>query len=113
MTSVFWTSTSTATEGSTRADGLDRQHGVEERPAAAAEALGDLDAHHAQLEQLVDEVSRDLGVLVHLADERPDLLVGELADAVAEEHLVFREGRQGERQGGFLGHGASPGIDGK
>ena len=31
----------------------------------------------------------NLGVLVHLADERPDLRVGEFADAVAEDGFVF------------------------
>ena len=34
---------------------FDGQHGVEEAGAAAAVALGDLDAHHAEVEQLVDE----------------------------------------------------------
>src|SRR5947208_8420089 len=34
-------------------------------------------------------------MLVHLAHERPDLPVGKLIDAVAEEHLVFGQGGQG------------------
>ena len=55
MTSVFWTSTSTPTDGSTRDNAFDREHRVEERAAGAAEAFRDLDAHHAELEQLVDQ----------------------------------------------------------
>ena len=73
---------------------LDRQDGMEERRAAAAVALGDLDAHDAEVEQLVDERARDLGVLVHLADERPDLAVRELVHAVAEQPFVFGQRRQ-------------------
>ena len=44
-------------------------------------ALRDLDAHDPQLEELVDEGARDLGVLVHLPHERPDLAIRELVDA--------------------------------
>ena len=58
---------------------------MEERAAGAAVGLGDLDAHDAELEQLIDERARDLRLLVHFADERPDLRVGELAHAVAED----------------------------
>ena len=50
-------------------------------------------------------VRGNLGVLVHLADERPDLGVGELAHAVAEDDLVF--GEHGQRLGvldGLFGH---------
>ena len=60
----------------------------------AAEGLGDLDAHDAEIEQLVDQRPRDLRLLVHLADERPDLRLGELADAVAEQLLVFGQDRE-------------------
>ena len=35
-----------------------------------------------------------LRVLVHFADERPDLPVGELVDAVAEQPFVVGQGRQ-------------------
>ena len=94
MTSVFWTSTSTPTDGIDPRERFDGQHGVEERGAGAAVALGDLDAHDAELEQLVDELAGHLGVLVHLADERPDLAVGEFVDAVAEQRFVFGQTRQ-------------------
>ena len=73
---------------------LDGQHRVEERAAGAAEAFRHLDAHHAELEQLLDERRRNLGLLVHLADERADLPVRELVDAVAEQRFVFGQPRQ-------------------
>ena len=39
-------------------------------------------------------VARNLGVLVHLADERADLAIGEFVHAVAEEAFVLRQNRQ-------------------
>ena len=85
---------------------LDREDRVEEPAAAAAERFGDFDAHHAEIEQLVDQRPRDLRLLVHFADERPYLRVREFADAVAEQPLVF--GERGERMrsrvGGQGGH---------
>ena len=74
---------------------FDREHRVEERAAGAAEAFRHLDAHHAELEQLLDQLRRELRVLVHLARERADFLVGELVNAVAENHFVFGQPRQG------------------
>ena len=75
---------------------------MEEARAAAAERLGDLDAHHAELEQAVDQRARDLRLLVHLADERPYFAVRELVHAVAKQPLVLREDGQ-RRSGGFGG----------
>ncbi len=43
----------------------------------------------------IDERSRNLGVLVHLPDERPHLGVSELADAIPEDGFVFRQDGQG------------------
>ena len=94
MTSVFCTSTSTPTDGSTRDSASTASTEWKKRRAAAAERLGNLDAHDAEVEQLVDERARDLRVLVHLADERPDFAIGELVDAVAEQPLVFGQRRQ-------------------
>ena len=74
---------------------------MEEAGAGAAVGLRDLDGHDAEVEQLVDERARDLGVLVHFPHERPDLGLGELADAVAENDFVFR-GQQGQRRLGVL-----------
>ena len=74
---------------------LDGEHGVKERRAGAAVGLGNLDAHDAEVEQLVDELWRNLRVLVHLADERPDFAIGEFVDAVAEEGFVLAEPCEG------------------
>ena len=86
---------------------LDGEHRVEERAAGAAVALGDLDAHDAELEQLVDErragSSRARPSRGRAAGPAP---VGELADAVAEDRFVF--GQDGQRlcvSCGILGHG--------
>ena len=49
---------------------------------------------HAEREQLVDELAGNLRLFVHLADERPDLAVGELVDAVAEDDFVLGQARQ-------------------
>ncbi len=79
---------------------------MEEARAGAAVRLGDLDAHDAQAEQVVDEVAGHLRVLVHLPDQRANALIGEFEDAVAKELFVFRE--DGERRAAddrFLRHG--------
>ena len=68
---------------------------MEEAGAAAAVAVGNLDAHHAEREQLVDQRGRELRVLVHLADQRADFLVRELVHAVAQEPFVLGQSRQG------------------
>jgi hypothetical protein len=79
-----------------RFDGQDR---VEEGRAGSAVGLGDLDAHRAELEQLVDEVPRNLRVLVHVVHARPDFAVGELVHAVTEEFFVLA--KLGQRGQGF------------
>ena len=57
-------------------------------------------------------VARDLRVLVHLADERPDFAVGELVDAVAEQPLVLGQGGQRRACGSYsIGHVADVSID--
>src|SRR5437016_14357584 len=63
--------------------------------------FGHLDTHDAELEELVDEGTGDAAVLVHVADERANLAVGELEDGVTKEALVFGERRQ--RGAGGLG----------
>ena len=68
---------------------------MEEPGAAAAEFLRDLDAHHAELEELLDEAGRNLRALVHLAAERADLAIRELIHAVAKQAFVFGQARQG------------------
>ena len=65
MTSVFCTSTRTPAglDAGERLDGQDR---VEERAAAAAVLLGNLDAHQAELEKIRFQVFVEDGLLVHL-----------------------------------------------
>jgi hypothetical protein len=67
---------------------------VKEARTAAAVRLGDLDPHDAEIEQLRDQRRRDLGVLVHVADQRSDFAVREFVDAVPEKPFVF--GQRGE-----------------
>ena len=81
---------------------LDGEDGVEEGRAAAAERLGDFDAHHAELEQAIDQRARDLRLLVHLADKGPYFAVRELVHAVVKQALVLREDGQ-RRSCGFGG----------
>ena len=83
---------------------LDREHRMEERAAGAAEALRHLDAHHAELEQLLDQLGRELRVLVHFARERADFPVRELVDAVAKNRFVFGQPRQRGHGGHGLAH---------
>ena len=94
---------------------LDREHGVEERSARAAVALGHLDAHHAEVEQLVDQRARERRVLVHLADERRDLAPRELEHAVPEQQLVLVEGGESAagRGGRWIGHGSLDWVAGR
>ena len=73
---------------------------MEEGGSGAAAAVGYFDAHRAEGEQPVDERARHPSLLIHLTDQRSDLAVGELEQAVAEEPLVVRERRKG---GGHLG----------
>ena len=78
---------------------LDRQDRFEEFRAASAVLLGNLNAHQAELEEIVDQVFVEDALFVHLFDQRTDLLVGELADVVAEENFVFGESGEGGRSG--------------
>ena len=84
---------------------LDGEHGVKKAGAAAAQVFGNLDSHDAEPEQLVDERAGNGGVIVHLTDERADLAVGELVDAVADHALFVGERRQRGRRPGRSGFG--------
>ena len=85
-------------------DGQDR---FEELGGASAVLLGNLNAHQAELEEIVDEIFVEDALLVHLLHQRTDLLVGELADVVAEENFIFGErgSGAGERLQSGFGHG--------
>ena len=67
---------------------LDRQHGVKEARPGAPIGLGDFDTHDPEVEQLADELARHVGLLVHVADERTNVALGELLHAVPEQDLV-------------------------
>ena len=67
MTSVFCTSTKTPTDGSTRESASTARTAWKNVAPAPPYDLGNLDAHHAEIEQLLDELLRNLCVLVHLA----------------------------------------------
>ena len=94
MTSVFCTSTRTPTEGSTRDSASTARTEWKKVRAGAAVGFGNLDAHDAEVEELVDELAGHLRLLVHVADERPDLSIGELVHAVAEQRFVVGQRRQ-------------------
>ena len=71
--------------------------------------LGDLDPHDPELEAGVDQLAGDLRLLVHLAHEGPDPLLGEVAHDLAEGLLVV--GEVGERQAAqVLGHRSSSAV---
>ena len=68
---------------------LDGDHREEEVPAGPAEGLRDLDAHDAEVEQLVDQRAGHLRPLVHLADQRRHLGFRERADVALQQALLF------------------------
>ena len=82
---------------------FNRQHRVEEPGAGASLRFGDLDGHHAKLEQLVDELARNLCLLIHLPHAGTDLAVRKVVHAVPEQRLVFPEGGQ-SRESFSLSH---------
>ena len=97
LTSVFCTSTITPDEASTRDNSSTASMASKNLAPPAAVLLGDLDAHQPELEKIVDEVFIKNTLLVHFFDQRTNLLVGKLADVVAEENFVIRE--RGQRGG--------------
>ena len=74
--------------------GYDR---FKELAARAAVLLRNLDAHQTELKELVYQAVIEYRLFVHLFRQRTNLVVGELADVVAEQNLVF--GKSGERRG--------------
>ena len=97
LTSVFCTSTITPEDASTRDSSSTARIASKNFAAASAVLLGDLDAHQAELKEIVDQILVEDALFVHLLDQRTDLLIGELADVVAEKNFVF--GERGERRG--------------
>jgi hypothetical protein len=60
----------------------------------AAVRVGDLNAHDVEVEEAVEQCARDRALLVHLTDERADLLVGELVHAVIDQPFNVGESRK-------------------
>ncbi len=56
--------------------------------------FGNLDAHHTEVEELLQQRARNLCVLIHLAGERTNFPVRELVDAVPQQPLVLRQSGQ-------------------
>jgi hypothetical protein len=77
---------------------LDRQDGVKEAGTTTTERVRDLDAHDAEVEQLLDEAFRDACPVIHLADQRSHLTAGKVAHGVTEEPFVRCELGQRRRR---------------
>ena len=57
--------------------------------------FGNLDAHEAELKELVNEFLLEDALLVHFLGEGTNTLLGELPDVVAKQDFVFGERGQG------------------
>ena len=64
----------------------------------------DLDRHHAEVEQLVDEGLGDRRLLIHFSDERRDLRFRKRADVGAEELFVLGQAAERRRELCDFGH---------
>src|SRR5579863_445397 len=87
---------------------FDRKNGLKKLCAAPAVLLGNLNPHQPQLEKLVDEIFVEDSLLVHLFDQRTDLLVSKLVNVVAEKNFIFGERSQWSGNGSLqrsFGHG--------
>ena len=81
------------------------EHAVEGGEAEAAEALGHVQVHQAELVRLRDHVGRVGLVLVVLGRLRPDLLRGEVARELAEVLLLLAQGERNARADTLLDRG--------
>src|SRR6266700_2929985 len=68
---------------------------MKERPPSAPIRIVDFDSHDTEAKQALNELWRNLCVVVHFADERANLAVGELENAVPEQRFVLAELRKG------------------
>jgi hypothetical protein len=66
---------------------------IEARAAQAAVGFGDLDVHEPGLEGALQDLARELVVLVVVGGDRRDLLLGEVARGRDEGLLLFGEGQ--------------------
>jgi hypothetical protein len=84
---------------------LHRQYSVEQARPGAAERLGHFDPHDAQVEQLVDEIPGNSGLVIHFPHARPDFAGGKFLHALAEQLLVVGQaGERGRKICGRFGH---------
>ena len=74
---------------------LNRQNRVKERAAAAAVALGNLDAHHAEIEELWHEVGRKRRLVIHGSHPGADLGGGEFQHGIEQQPLIVCQTRKG------------------
>jgi hypothetical protein len=77
---------------------------MKEGGASASMRFGNLDSHDAKVKQAREQIRPDLCVRVHLTDERTYFAIREFVDAVAEQHFVLAELRQGNREAVSLLH---------
>src|ERR1017187_4920239 len=75
-------------------DGQDR---LKKLAARSTVLLRNLDAHQAELKELVDQAVIEHRLFVHLFRQRTNLVAGKLAAVFAEQNLVF--GESGDRRG--------------
>ena len=73
-----------------RANASDRQDRVEEAGAGAAVLFGNLDAHHAELEQRRQEGQVERRLLVHLRHLRQNALLREVEHGIEKQPFVVR-----------------------
>jgi hypothetical protein len=76
---------------------LDGQECLKEFAARATVLLGNFDSHQSQLKKLVEQSAVEHRLFVHFLGQRTNLVVGKLANVVAEQNFVFRN--SGERRG--------------
>ena len=70
---------------------LDRQNGLEERAALAAEFLGDFDGHQAQLEEFLQQVLAKDARIVHGAHVRGQAFARKTAHGSLEQSFLFAQ----------------------
>ncbi len=72
---------------------FERDAVVHRRHAGAAVGVGNLNAHQREVGQRRQQFRREVLGVIPVAQVRPDLALGELADAAREQHVVFGEGQ--------------------
>ena len=73
------------------------QDRLKELGSASPVLFGNLNSHQSELEEIVDEIFIEDALLIHLLHQRTNLLVGKLANVIAEKNFIF--GKVRERRG--------------